>query len=194
MRPGETSSEDQKTPGGPLSQGWVGQEGHCQQVGERLGTLQRRGSGSASVGTAEAAWPGETCSPTLCCVAAIKLLPFVMVPRGGVKQLLIKTDVSEVAPPEPFHPSNRERSHRGARGLRPAPQQPGGERPAPVAVPVGPDRHRVGGQGGAGDGLGGGRRMLRVGCEARGALGRRRATRRAVAGGKRWEEEKPGSN
>lgn len=63
--------------------------------------------------------PGETCLPALCCMTVIKLLPFVMVPQGGVKQLLIKTDVSEVASLEPLHPLNFGKSHRGAQSHRP---------------------------------------------------------------------------
>lgn len=167
MGPGETSSEDQKTPGGPLSQGRVGQEGHCLQVGEPGEAAAR------VVGMAAAAWPGEMLSPTLCCVAVIKLLPFVMVPRGGVKRLLIKTDVSEVAPPEPFQPWNCERRHRGAQSLRPEPRQHRGEHPAPHRAFAGrsPPRRRPGGCWGW---VGGevAPRMLRAGCEAGGALGR----------------------
>jgi len=74
------------------------------------------------LGMAVAGRPGETCLPALCCVAVIKLLPFVMVPRGGVKQLLIKMDISEVPSPEPLDPLDFGKSHRGARSHRPEPR------------------------------------------------------------------------
>lgn len=104
--PAETSAEERRTPGRALSP--VGAPEDTAGTGKQ----QRWGW----------EWPGETCSPALCCMTVIKLLPFAMVPRGGVNQLLIKTDGSEVASPEPLYPWNFGKSHRGARSHRADPR------------------------------------------------------------------------
>lgn len=95
------------------------QDRHCHQVGAPEDTAA---TGKQPRGGWER--PGETCSPALCCMTVIKLLAFVMVPRGGVNQLLIKTDGSEVASPEPLYPWNFGKSHRGARSHRADPRHP----------------------------------------------------------------------
>lgn len=113
--PAETPSEDRSTPGRPLPPLSPG--------GSSRGHRRHRGWGR----------PGQTCSPALCCMTVIKLLPFVMVPRGGFNQLLIKTDGSEVASPESLDPWNFGKSHRGARSHRAEPRTRGrrGDKSAP---------------------------------------------------------------
>ena len=80
------------------------QEGHWHLLGVPEDAAAKAKAAVRARGKAVAQQPGETCLPALCCMTLIKLLPFFIVPRGDVKQLLIKMDVSEVASPEHSHP------------------------------------------------------------------------------------------
>lgn len=190
--PGGTIRDKALGPGPMLSHG-AGtdiirgqQDGHCHQVGApedtaATGKQRRRGWG----------WPGETCSPALCCMTVIKLLPFVMVPRGGVNQLLIKTDGSEVASPEPLYPWNFGKSPRGCpepAGRAAAPSPRGQRRQHPAML--GTNLLCGGDKGDTGEDLGG-----LGGCrepeQPRGGKGRPEGLRGA---GKQREEEKSSSN